>query len=194
MLGPRLWEFLCFAFAFAMFTSGLPLFSERRLLWHGVPFGPKQLGYIWAFAGFLGIFLQGPALGRLVKRFGEGLLNRVGFAGYACGYLLLGLCHTVPMLIVATMILSIGGLVRPTLTSLITQAASREEQGIVLGLTQSLTSMAQIVGPLLAGYLIQHGVLTGWGVTAAAVSAVGLMLALRLTPTTSQPTGVRQSQ
>jgi DHA1 family tetracycline resistance protein-like MFS transporter len=194
MLGPRLWEFLCFAFGFAMFTSGLPLFSERRLLWHGVPFGPKQLGYVWAFAGFLGILLQGPTLGRLVKRFGERLLNRVGFAGYAGGYLLLGFCHTVPVLIAATVVCSIGGLVRPTLTSLITQAASREEQGVVLGLTQSLTSIAQIVGPLLAGYLIQRGVLTGWGVTAAAVSAIGLMLASRLTPTTSESTGLRQSQ
>ena len=60
-----------------------PSFAERRFLQHGVPFGPKQLGYIWMFAGFLGILLQGPTLGRLVKRFGERLLNRVGFAAYA---------------------------------------------------------------------------------------------------------------
>ena len=185
MLGPRLWEFLTFAFSFALFTSGLALFAQRRFLWHGVPFGPKQLGYIWAFAGFLGILLQGPAtLGRLVKRFGEKALNRVGFAAYAAGYLLLAFSHSVPTLIVATVVCSIGGLVRPTLTSLITQATSREEQGVVLGLTQSLTSVAQIAAPLLAGYLIERGVLTGWGITAAAVSAVGLMLASRQTPTT----------
>jgi DHA1 family tetracycline resistance protein-like MFS transporter len=187
MLGPRLWEFLTFAFSFALFTSGLALFAQRRFLWHGVPFGPKQLGYIWAFAGFLGILLQGPAtLGRLVKRFGEKTLNRVGFGAYAAGYFLLAFCHSIPMLILATVVCSIGGLVRPTLTSLITQAASREEQGVVLGLTQSLTSVAQIAAPLLAGYLIERGVLTGWGVTAAAVSAVGLMLASRSTPRLSQ--------
>lgn len=192
MLGPRLWEFLCFAFSFAMFISGLALFAQRRLyLDNGMPFGPKQLGYIWAFAGFLGILLQGPAMGRLVKRFGERLLNRVGFAGYAVGYFLLAFCHSVPVLIVSTVICSIGGLVRPTLTSLITQAASREEQGVVLGLTQSLNSVAQIAAPLLAGYLIERGVLTGWGVTAAAVSALGLILASRATPTTL-PVDVRQ--
>jgi MFS transporter, DHA1 family, tetracycline resistance protein len=185
MLGPRLWEFLTFAFSFAMFTSGLALFAQRRFFWHGVPFGPKQLGYIWAFAGFLGILLQGPAtLGRLVKRFGEKALNRVGFASYAVGYLLLAFSHSIPMLIAATVVCSIGGLVRPTLTSLITQATSREEQGVVLGLTQSLTSVAQIAAPLLAGYLIERGVLTGWGITTAAVSTLGLMLASRQTPTT----------
>jgi DHA1 family tetracycline resistance protein-like MFS transporter len=179
LLARRLWEFLAFAFGFALFTAGLPLFAERRLVWHGMPFGPVQLGYIWAFAGFLGLFLQGPALGRLVRRFGEKTLNRMGFAGYAGGYLILAFCHTLPTLIAATVVTAIGTLVRPTLTSLITQAASRDEQGVVLGLTQSLTSVAQITAPPLGGYLIERGLLTGWGLAASFVSAVGLALASR---------------
>ena len=176
-IAPRLWEFLCFALAFAMFTAGFPLFAERRLVWHGAPFGPEQVGFTWAYAGFLGIFLQGPALGRLVRRFGESRLSRVGFAAYSAGYLTLGFAYSIPVLVAATTISALGSLVRPTVTSLITQAAPREEQGVVLGLTQSLTSMAQIAGPPLAGFLIQHGVLTGWGVTAAAFSALGLAIA-----------------
>ena len=183
-LAPRLFEFFAFAFSFAMFVSGLPLFVERRLTYHGMPFGPRQLGYVWAFAGFLGILLQGPqTLGRLVKRFGEKPLLRTGFAGYAIGYVILALCHSLPVLIAATVVTSIGGLVRPTITSLITQATSRDEQGVVLGLTQSLTSVAQICAPPLGGFLIQRGLLTGWGLTASAVAAVGLVLAYRsLTP------------
>ena len=42
-LAPRLFEFFAFAFSFAMFVSGLPLFVERRLTFHGIPFGPRQL-------------------------------------------------------------------------------------------------------------------------------------------------------
>jgi DHA1 family tetracycline resistance protein-like MFS transporter len=67
--------------------------------------------------------------------------------------------------------------VRPNLTSLITKATSPEEQGVVLGLTQSLTSVAQIAAPPLGGYLIQHGVLTGWGLVASGVAFAGLVLA-----------------
>jgi MFS transporter, DHA1 family, tetracycline resistance protein len=178
-LAPRLCEFLCFAFSFAMFTAGLPLFAERRLAWHGKPFGPVQLGYIWAFAGFLGLFLQGPALGRLVKRFGERRLNRTGFGGYAAGYLILAFCHTLPVLILATIVTAIGTLVRPTLTSMISQAAERREQGVVLGLTQSLTSVAQIAAPLMAGYLIQRHWLTSWGLVASGIAAAGFALASR---------------
>jgi MFS family permease len=176
-LAARLYEFCAFAFSFSMFVTGLPLFAERRLTYGGMPFGPVQLGYIWAFAGFLGIFLQGPALGRLVKRFGEKALLRTGFLGYAAGYLILALCHTIPVLIVATVVTSIGGLVRPTVTSLITQATPRDEQGVVLGLTQSLTSVAQITAPPLAGFLIQREWLTSWGLVASAMAALGLLLA-----------------
>jgi len=46
-----------------------------------------------------------------------------------------------------------------------------------LGLTQSLNSGALIVGPLVAGYLIEHGLLTAWGLGAAATAALGLFLA-----------------
>jgi MFS transporter, DHA1 family, tetracycline resistance protein len=178
-LAPRLWQFLSFCVAFAMFTAGFSLFAERRLEWHGVPFGPKQVGYTWAYAGFLGVFLQGPALGKMVKRFGERALNRVGFASYALGYTTLGFCFSIPVLIIATTISTVGSLVRPTLTSLITKAAPREEQGVVLGLTQSLNSVAQIAAPPIAGFLIQRGMLTSWGLTAAAVALIGFLLTFR---------------
>jgi MFS family permease len=178
-LATRLWQFLCFGFAFAMFTAGFPLFAERRLTWNGMRFGPEQVGYAWAYAGFLGIFLQGPALGKLVKRFGESRLNRVGFAAYTVGYVTLAFCFSIPVLVAATTALALGSLVRPTLTSMITQAAPREEQGVVLGLTQSLTSIAQITGPPLAGLLIQHGWLSGWGSVAAAVTLLGFTIRKR---------------
>jgi len=176
-LAPKLWQFLSFAFGFSMFIAGMPLVLERRLTWAGRPFGPEQVGYTWAFAGLLGICLQGPALGRLVRRFGERALNRSGFMGYAVGYAILAFCHSIPMLALATMVTSIGGLVRPTLTSLITQATPREEQGVVLGLTQSLNSVALIIAPPLGGFMIEHGWLTAWGLTASAVALIGLMLA-----------------
>jgi MFS transporter, DHA1 family, tetracycline resistance protein len=173
-LATRLWQFLCFIFGFSMFTSGFPLFAERRL-----SFGPEQTGFVYAWAGFLGILTQGPALGVLVKKFGEKALNRVGFAAYAVGYTLLGLSHSIPLLAVAATVTAFGGFIRPTLTSLITKAAPRSEQGSVLGLQQSLTSVAQIAAPPFAGFLIQHGALTTWGVAASAVTLIGLVLATK---------------
>jgi MFS transporter, DHA1 family, tetracycline resistance protein len=186
-LGNLLLQYTAFAVSFAMFVSALALFVERRLTWHGKPFGPTQTGYVWAYAGFLGILLQGPALGRLVKRFGERALNRTGFAAYVVGYAMLAFTHSIPWLLASTTVLAIGGLVRPTLTSLITQHAPREEQGVVMGLTQSLTSAAQIAGPPLAGLLIQYGFLSVWGLLVAAVALIGFGLASRATRAAAVP-------
>lgn len=183
-LGPLLGQFLAFVFSFALFNSGFALFAERRLTWQGKPFGPAECGYVYAYAGFLGILTQGPALGRLVSRFGEGRLAAVGFAGLVLGYTTLAFTYTVPVLLAATTLCALGGLVRPVVTSRVTRSVERGEQGLVLGLTQSLTSLSQIAGPILAGWLIEHSLLSPWALVAAVIAATGLCLG-RFTPASS---------
>lgn len=178
-LAPLLAQFFAWVFSFAVFTSGFPLFAERRFVWDNRPFGPQQVGYLYAYAGFLGILLQGPLLGRMVRRFGEPRLAAAAFLSATAGYVGLAWSYTLAPLILVTTISAIGGLARPTITSLITQRAARDEQGAVLGLTQSLTSVAQIIGPIIAGYLIEHDLLNSWALVAAAITMAGLLIGLR---------------
>lgn len=179
-LATLLYQFFAFAFAFAAFTSGFALFAERRLSWHGVPFGAKHVGYVFAYAGFLGIILQGGLIGRLVKRFGEVKLTRAGFASFSVSYALLAYVHRLPELLASATLSSFGqSALRPALTAQITHNSRRDEQGMVLGITQSLTAVAQIVAPLLTGFLIGHQLIGAWAWMAAAAAAVGLLLNLR---------------
>jgi MFS family permease len=67
--------------------------------------------------------------------------------------------------------------VRPTLTALVTQLAARNEQGAILGLTQSLSSMAAICAPPIAGVLIEHDLGNVWAWFAACVALLGALLA-----------------
>ena len=176
-LSPLLWQFFSFAFTFAIFMSGFALFAERRYTWNGHPFGVKEVGYIFAYVGFLGIIMQGGLIGRLVRKFGEEKLVDSGFVTGTVGFALIGFTYRLPGLLVASTISSFGtGALRPALTSLITQRAGRDEQGVVLGLTQSLMSVAQIVGPVIAGFLIDRQLLTTWALVGAAVSAVGIVI------------------
>jgi hypothetical protein len=57
----------------------------------------------------------------------------------------------------------------------------------VLGLTQSLSSVAAIVAPPLAGWLIGKGHLTMWGICAGLAPVVGLGIALATRPRAAQP-------
>jgi len=176
-LAPLLFQFLAFALAFQIFMSGFPLFAERRYTWHGHPFGVKEVGYVYAYLGLLGVILQGGLMGKLVKVFGELKLVRAGFFCSMAGLAALGFTYALPLLLIVTALSSSGsGAVRPALTSLITQKAARSEQGVVLGLTQSINSIAAIAGPALAGLLIDHSWLTAWALLAAAISGVALFL------------------
>jgi len=174
-LAPLLWQFFAFTLTFSMFMSGFALFAERRFTWQGRPFGPREVGFVLAYLGFLGVILQGGLIGRLVKTFGEQKFLRAGFFLGAVGLAALGFTYTIPMLLLVTAISSSGtGVIRPVATSLITQKAGRSEQGVVLGLTQSLNSVSAIVAPAIAGFLIDHSLLTAWALVAAAICGIAL--------------------
>jgi MFS family permease len=176
-LGSLLWQFFAFTVGFSGFMSGFALFAERRYTWHGHPFGTHEVGYVYASLGFLGILFQGGAVGRLVHLLGERRLARIAWVAAMVGYAWVGLTWTIPWLLAAAAVQGFGtGSLRPVLTSLITQKAGRSETGAVLGLTQSLNSISQIVAPFIAGLLIQKGLLVAWAMFPAAAALAGLLL------------------
>jgi MFS family permease len=176
-LRERLLQFLFFITSFSLFISGFALFAERRFTYQGHPFGPREIGYVFGYVGFLGIILQGGLIGRLVKRFGESMLVAAGFIALVIGYFGLGIASSFALLMFAGTLAAFGnGVIRPALTSLITQQAGRQEQGVVLGITQSLMSMASIVAPIVAGLLIERQMLKEWAWAAAGLAAVGVAL------------------
>ncbi len=163
---------------FSTFTSGFALFAERRFTWNGHPFTPREVGGVLIYVGALGIILQGGLIGRLVKRFGEPLLVWSGFISLIVAYLILGPISDLRWLVVVSTISSYGnGVLRPALSSLVSQSAGRHEQGVVLGLNQSLNSVAQIIAPIVGGLLIGAGMLTTWAWVAAGAAVVGLLAA-----------------
>ncbi len=174
-LAKLLAEWLFFSFSFATFISGFALFAERRYTWHGHAVGVKEVGYLFALSGFIGIIMQGGLVGRLVKWVGERRMVQIGFLSAAVGYAAVGFTHTIWQLIWVSSLTSIGGAaLRPALTSLITQKAGRREQGLIIGLTQSLMSIAQITTPIISGILIEHRFLTSWAVWAGILAAFAL--------------------
>ncbi len=184
-LARLLMQWLLFALSFATFISGFALFAERRYFWNGHPVGVQEVGYIFAFNGFIGIIMQGGVVGRMVKAIGERRVVELGFLTSMLGYALIGFTHSIGQLLWVMAISSIGAAgLRPALTSLVTQHAGKLEQGVILGLTQSLTSVAQITAPVLAGIMINHYWLTEWAVWAGLLA--GLALFFRPLPPADQ--------
>jgi DHA1 family tetracycline resistance protein-like MFS transporter len=101
-------------------------------------------------------------IGRLVKKFGEPWLVISG------GFLFTASLFAIPFVTPATgviAILTLGAvtaigqaLTAPSLSSMASKSASAGEQGVVLGVTQSVASLARAVGPSLAAVLIYSAI------------------------------------
>lgn len=176
VVGGILLEFFLYWFAFAMFTSGFALFAERRYAVAGHAFTPKEIGWMYALAGLVGVIVQGGLLGRLVGRFGEKRLIQVGLVALGLGYSMLAGVEPWLSLSASVVVAAFGNaLLRPNMTSLLTQVIDRSEQGVVLGLTQSLASLATISAAPLSGWLIDTAHLHVWSYVAGGMCGLSLI-------------------
>jgi MFS transporter, DHA1 family, tetracycline resistance protein len=134
--------------AFAGMESTFALWAIEQFSW-----GPGQVGYVFAYVGVLSAILQGGLIGRLARRFGEERLLLCGLALIGTGLLAMLFAHSIPRLAFAVSALALGmGLTQPSLNSLISRRAGREEQGEVLGVSQSVGSLSRVLGPAVAGF------------------------------------------
>lgn len=136
-------------FVFAGMETTFAMWSRRQFGW-----GPEQNGYLFAFIGIVAAILQGGAVGRLAKRFGEANLIVQGSVALAIGMAMIPFCTTVPALLVAMVIVAYGfSVINPSLNSLISLLTESTAQGTVMGAARSATTMARVVGPMWAGFL-----------------------------------------
>ncbi len=162
---------LCaYILSFSMLMGGLALFLKARF-----GYDVKQAGYAFAFSGLMGAIAQG-GIGRLAKRLGEHSLSLGGLVVMIVGFFALAAATTIPLMFVA---LAIGGLgsavVRPALTTLLTGSVPEEERAVTLGVSQSATSLAQAIGPAIAGVVLHRGALAGWALIAAAFAGAAIL-------------------
>ncbi len=169
-----------FSLAFSMYISQFALFMSARFEWNGHPFGPGEVGLLFTLAGAINIFVQLFAMKRISRIVPENGLAVSSLGLVAAGYAGLALSASVPALVAAVVIASLGtALARPTLTAALTLTAAPGQQGALMGLNTSTMALANVAGPLLAGLLIGRGWYTGWALSIALLVAA-TMLAVQL--------------
>jgi multidrug resistance protein len=160
--------------AFSGYESTFALFAERT---YG--FTASSIGYIFAFVGVILVIVQGALVGRVVKWIGEHHIVPASLALVAAGLLMIPATTSVAALLVASGVMALGmGFNNPSLMSLISRYSAAEDQGGVLGLTQSLNSLARIVGPMWGGFAFDRLGIGMPYITSAAVMGLAALLAV----------------
>jgi DHA1 family tetracycline resistance protein-like MFS transporter len=164
--------------AFSVMYVVFPLFGELR-------FGADRstVSYWFAFVGLVTAIVQGGLLGRLAGALGEARVARIGTAMLAGGFLLVpltaGAGTVTPFFYLTLTLLGAGfGMTGPSMIGLVSRLTDPDRQGRVLGITQSVSSMARIVGPIVAGMVMQANSAEAAFRVSGMMAAAGLVVAV----------------
>jgi DHA1 family tetracycline resistance protein-like MFS transporter len=133
---------------FAGFTTIFPLFVDS-------PLGLTAIyaGGMFALVGMVSAGVQGTLIGPMVERHGERAVGAFGALLLAIGIVFMGVVQTIPGTMLGLLAVGVGwGFMAPSLQSLVSRRAHAREQGEVLGVNQSASALARMIGPIAAGW------------------------------------------
>jgi MFS family permease len=149
LVGPLMHVFFISSLSMSVMEATLVLLVGDRFGW-----GLREMSFGFAYVGVVSTFNQGFLVRKLLPKIGERKLLVMGLAFMALSLLTIAFSYSVAMMGVAMTILSFGNsFTNPATMGSISLLSSSEEQGAVLGTTQSLSSLGRILGPAFGGFV-----------------------------------------
>ena len=165
-----------FSVAFVAMESALTFLATKRF-----GYTVRENGMLLGFLGLCAIVTQGYIVRKLLKVADEIRVLTFGLAFTAVGLLVIAYAGQPWMLYVGLAALALGsGLVNPSTSGLISLYAGAEEQGRVLGIFRSLSSLARAITPVLAGIAFWRFGSASVFVGGAVLSVVALTIGIGL--------------
>jgi multidrug resistance protein len=116
-------------------------------------FSDLQNGYMFGIVGMTSAIIQGGLIGFFTKLLGKNRIMIVGSFLITVALALIPYGGTFLGLAFVAILLAMGnGILNPTLLSLISEVTAENVQGITLGINQSFSAFARVLGPLWGGF------------------------------------------
>ena len=144
--------FFLFLLTQVVLTSNMAMYAD-------IKFGmnSQDMGFVLGGIGMVSVLMRGVLLGKLLKRFGEANLLKFSFVFLLGSFLALLFIKSKTVFVLPMITFSIGlGLFRPIVMGGVSKNSPKGESGAVLGVTNSLGSLGQILGPVAGGFLLKN--------------------------------------
>ncbi len=146
-LGLLLTATFIFLFAFNGMTNNVSVFMIEKF-----NVQPFEFALVFVLAGIVNIIVQGGLIRILVPRFGEKRLSMAGLVILAVSWLGIVNVPSMWMVYMLAAVSAIGSaLTMPTLNAMASNRVNQNQQGKLAGVSASLNSLANVIGPLWAG-------------------------------------------
>ncbi len=150
---PRLiWIYAIAMGAFSGLMAILALFLADRF---GV--GKDRIWIFYTYVGVISVVTRAGILGRMVDRYGEAQLSRIGLALLGTGLATLPLARGYFALALAVALIPLGtAFTFPCVTSMLSRVISSRERGLYMGVQQTFGGLSRVIIPLWAGFSYDH--------------------------------------
>ncbi len=179
--GTLLVQWFLFILCFAMFA---PMFSLIAADTYGLR--TRVIGLLLSSFAVLAIVWQALILKPIAARLGDFRLALLGLVAFVGCFGLLAVVQNgsrnEDLIALSGMMLLFGigfAAARPALTSALSRAVPEDQVGGIMGVSQSLDSGATVIGPLLAGLLLEFSTVHVMGAAAAVLAGAAVLLNLK---------------
>lgn len=147
-----IWIYAITMGSFQAMTTTLALFLSWRF---GVT--ASTIGFFFTYVGIISVITRALILGKMVDRFGEARLSRLGMVLLACGLGGMVTAPNIPLLAVAVAFVPLGtAFTFPCVTGLLSRVVASHERGLYMGVQQTFGGIARVAGPLYFGWAYDH--------------------------------------
>ena len=144
--------FFIYNLGFFLFISNISLLAEAQF--HATA---DQVSFYMVWIGLIRVGIQTVLIARILRFFGEGRALVTGVFSMIVSMVAVALSAEYLFVFVPLIFLAYGtGVGRPLLTSRLTNSVTQKETGSILGVNNSLTSVAQIITPIVGGFIIEY--------------------------------------
>lgn len=148
-VSPLLFIFLLSSLSMSIMEATLILFMGEKFQWD-----LKTVSFGFAYIGVIMVVTQGFIVRKLIPKFGEKNVLRIGLFCMVIGLGGIAFAPNVAVMAVIMTFLSVGtGLTNPSTLGSISLLVNPKEQGVAMGVTQSMASLGRIIGPALGGLI-----------------------------------------
>ena len=143
-----IWIYAIAIGAFYGTTPMLPLILADRLA-----VTEKNVGYFVMYLGAMGVIVRTLILSRMIERFGEAKVARIGLVFLAVGLALVARITSYPTMWVAMTLMPIGtGFLFPCITAMLSRVVPNVQRGLYMGVQHTFGGVSRVSFPLIAGF------------------------------------------
>jgi len=144
--------FFIYNVGFHLFIANFSLLAETQF-----HVDADQVGFYLAWIGILRVVIQTVLIARILRAIGEDSMLRTGIVALVISMVGIAFSPDYLFVFVPLIFLAYGtGVTRPILTSKLANSVTKKETATVLGVNNSLVSLAQIITPIAGGFMIQY--------------------------------------